>query len=107
MDAVFVFVLCDVLVDQEGLALNLLFQVVRLDCGIGTLHFSELDITLVLISDHLDRQDFSKFFEEVCELLLGEIRGNVLYKQVRLLVAVVLTAFSLGVDGNLNLLFAD
>ena len=107
MDTVFVFVLCDVLVDQEGLALNFLFQVVCLDGGIGTLHFFKLDITLVLISHHLDRQDFSKFFEEVCELLLSEVRGDVLNKQVRLLVAVVLPAFPLGVDGNLNLLLAD
>ena len=54
MDAVFVFMLRDVLVDQESLALNLLFQVICLDRGIGTLHFSKLDITLVLVSNHLD-----------------------------------------------------
>ena len=107
MNAVFVFMLRDVLVDKKGLTLNFLLQVVCLDRGIGTLHFSKFDIALVLISDHLDRQDFSKFFEEVCELLLGEIRGNVLNKQVRLLVAVVLAAFPLSVDGNLNLLLAD
>ena len=82
MDTVFILMLRDVFVDNQSLAIDFFLEMASIDRSVSAGHFPKLDIALVLISDHLDRLDFSKFFEQISQLLLAEVRRNIFNEQV-------------------------